>query len=168
VPPLDLDPYWGDWGPPAPQPQPATDAEDDSKAFAAAALVGGALIALGSFLPWITSVTPYGTISHTGMDGGNSTITDGIILLLCGVSIASTGIRWLAGAKGKRPRGERGWVAFSAIIAGVIGGIDMHLTWVNANDYVQQYYPNATAYLGPGLYTIIIGALIALPSVKTT
>lgn len=132
--------------------------ESDGKAFAVAALIGGGLIILGTFLPWITSVTPYGVVSHAPLEGGDGAF-DGIFMLASGVGIASGGFRWLVGAV--RSRKQRVTVAVIALLTGLLGAYDMRLTWLNANQYTQSYYPQAIAYLGPGCYTIIAGAVIA-------
>lgn len=70
-------------------------------------VVGGGLIALGSFLPWITATTVFGTISRNGVsDGGDGVFTMvlGVVIGVLGGMLASGGrtttatrvILWLA------------------------------------------------------------------------
>jgi hypothetical protein len=54
-------------------------------------LLGGVLIVLGSFLPWLTATAPLvGTMSRNGMEGG-----DGIITLILGVVTILIGVTQL-------------------------------------------------------------------------
>jgi hypothetical protein len=50
--------------------------------------VGGALIAIGAFLPWVKAIAAFvGTITRSGMEGG-----DGPIFLIVGIIIAAVGL----------------------------------------------------------------------------
>jgi hypothetical protein len=50
-------------------------------------LVGGALAVLGSFLPWLTVTTFFGTFSVRGFDGGDAYITLFMGAAVCGVAV---------------------------------------------------------------------------------
>ncbi len=79
-------------------------------AAAILAIVGGALLAIGSFLTW-ARVSGGGTSeSATGMDG-----SDGWITLVAGAIVLGVGLAFVAG------RGRRG-LAVLAMLAGVVGG----------------------------------------------
>ena len=74
------------------------------------AIVGGALLAIGSFLTW-AEVSGGGTsVTATGIDG-----SDGWITLVCGSVVLVAGLTFL------RTGGKRA-IAVFAILAGIIGG----------------------------------------------
>jgi len=76
-------------------------------------LVGGGLLAIGSFLTWARVDAAGASVSARGTDGsdGYITLTCGAVLLLYGIG-RMTGV----GAAGKRG------IAVLAILAGLIGG----------------------------------------------
>lgn len=90
-------------------------------------LTAGAGLVLGSFLPWATVVAPLvGTISRSGMDGG-----DGILTLLLGALAIVAGIRLL-----QRPatKGE-------SIAVAVVGVLSLLLTlfeWAHVNSVISE------------------------------
>jgi hypothetical protein len=74
--------------PPPPPPAPSGLMRNPVVPGATMALLGGVLIVLGSFLPWLTATAPLvGTISRNGMEGG-----DGIITLILGVVTILIGV----------------------------------------------------------------------------
>lgn len=80
--------------PPAPPPAPqaavepdAPPSDDSYRTFAFLAIASGAVMAVGSMLPWITATAPLvGTVNVSGTDG------DGVITLTLGVVIALVGV----------------------------------------------------------------------------
>jgi hypothetical protein len=77
------------------------------------ALVGGALMALGSFLSWARVDAAGASVSARGTDG-----TDGYITLACGIVLLLYGIGRMTGAAAAGKRA----LAVIAIVAGLIGG----------------------------------------------
>jgi hypothetical protein len=73
------------------------------------AIVGGALLALGSFLPWAEVSGSGASVTAKGLDG-----SDGYITLAAGLVAVVTGLVML--------RGMRKVVAVVAVLAGLIGG----------------------------------------------
>jgi hypothetical protein len=77
------------------------------------ALLGGALMALGSFLSWARVDAAGASVSARGTDG-----TDGYITLVCGIVLVLYGIGRMTGAAAAGKRA----LAVIAIVAGLIGG----------------------------------------------
>ena len=112
-------------------------------------IVGGAMMAAGDFLPWITASTGLGSVSRGGMEGG-----DGILIAaLAGMTILG-GIAALLG--------HRGWVIaiFGSLVGGFIGFLDLQ--------EVQGRVSTATAEnsiavveVGIGIWLILAGAVVA-------
>src|SRR5262245_6983200 len=73
------------------------------------AIVGGALLAVGSFLPWAEVSGSGASVTAKGLDG-----SDGFVTLAAGLVAAVTGIVLL--------RSPRRAVAVVAVVAGLIGG----------------------------------------------
>ena len=51
--------------------------------------LGGLLIAIGSFLPWISVSSAFGSLSRNGVEGGGdgvSTLIIGVLMVLLGIS----------------------------------------------------------------------------------
>lgn len=138
------------------------------------AIVGGALLAIGSFLSWAT-VSGTGTeVSATGMDG-----SDGVITLVAGLAALACGV--IAMKAGRRA------LAVIAIVAGLIGaGVGLYdaltakdsvldsaseevATQVGATtEEVRAFLDDAidagqlSISIGIGLYIVIGGGVIAL------
>lgn len=71
----------------SPRPQAASPAPLNTPAWGV--VVGGALVAIGSFLPWISATIPLaGSINRSGIEGGDGLITVilGVLVLLVGIS----------------------------------------------------------------------------------
>jgi hypothetical protein len=74
-----------------PEPPPRRDLagptdRTPNKAGPALELIGGGLVLLGSFLPWATVATVFGTVSLNGIDGdGKITMVLGLVLVLIAV-----------------------------------------------------------------------------------
>jgi hypothetical protein len=73
------------------------------------AIVGGALLAVGSFLPWAEVSGSGASVTAKGLDG-----SDGYITLAAGLVAVVTGIVMV--------RGTRRVVALVAVLAGLVGG----------------------------------------------
>jgi hypothetical protein len=98
-------------------PAPAGDGGVMSQAQRAAgrtggivAIVGGALLALGSFLPWAKVSGQGASVTANGIDG-----SDGYLTLAAGVAALLIGILLLM-------RGTRRILAVLVILAGIVGG----------------------------------------------
>ena len=73
------------------------------------AIVGGALLAVGSFLPWAEVSGSGASVTATGLDG-----LDGYITLAAGLVAVVTGLAML--------RGTRRAMAVVAVLVGLVGG----------------------------------------------
>jgi hypothetical protein len=102
------------------------------------AMISGAVLAISSFLEWVSvEVTPGFKVSASGMDG-----SDGWITLVSGVvGVVAGAMAYSAGPKGKLP-------GILAIVAGIIG------LGVGLIDYAD-----ADGYQSYGLYLVILGGL---------
>jgi hypothetical protein len=83
------------WQPPAQPPPsapptpPAGLVQNPVVPGATMTVLGGLLIVLGSFLPWLSFTAPFvGTITKNGMEGGDGVITlvSGVVTILIGVT----------------------------------------------------------------------------------
>lgn len=110
-------------------------------------LGGAALVAIGSFMPWLTATVPFvGSISKSGMDG------DGKFSLILGLGIAAAG--WSLVGKGKA---RKTTVLLSGLAAALGVGEYAHISsTINDADI------GGLASVGTGVYVIIVGALAAL------
>jgi hypothetical protein len=129
-----------------------------SQAVAGAVLVviAGLLIVLGSFLPWITLRAAFvGTVSRSGMEGG-----DGIGTLLLGVVTVVIGVARLASAR--LPR----FVQRSSIVTGGVTFLIAAIDYADAASRVRAASSRLSevgaASVGPGLWTLFLGAIIAV------
>ena len=77
----------------------------------------GALLALGSLLPWATASTPFGSISKDGTSG------DGVITLILAAIAILCGVLALHGEKSKNGWAGLGAVAF--LLSGAVSIYDM-------------------------------------------
>lgn len=117
-------------------------------------LAGGALVVLGSFLPWISLNGAFGTISRSGLDGGG----DGIITLVLGIGIVVIGATRLLGIA--EPSGfVRFW---PPLVAGLIAVGLAILDGINVSSKIQgittQYVSGST---GAGLWVIGVGGVLS-------
>lgn len=123
---------------------------------AIALILGGALIAGGSLLPWVQATAAFvGSVSRSGIDGGG----DGVITLIAGIVVAVVGLFAMV-----QP-GQEGIFALGAIGGLVAGGIAI-LSHNEATDRVAQFSATAgdlgTATVGAGLWVVGAGAAVAL------
>lgn len=114
------------------------------------ALIGGALMAIGSFMPWVSARTGLGSVTVTGTDG------DGVFSLALGAIVAlialvhldrliSVGMRLAIGAGG--------------LVGIVIAWIDIQAV----NERIERIDSDlVAASVGAGLYILAIGSAIAV------
>jgi hypothetical protein len=111
--------------------------------------VSGALIGLGSFLPWITVLS----LSRSGLDGGLDgimTLAIGIILVLVAVaSFAGTGL-----GRGGRILSLFG--GLGAVEVAILDGSDV------ANRIASVSSEYVSGSMGMGLYVVGIGGVLAV------
>jgi hypothetical protein len=119
-----------------------------------AVIGGGALIALGSLLPWITTSSVDGTWSaFNGVRGGG----DGWITLAVGLGIAGLAIIGRNGAS----EFNRAAVAFLSLIAVLVFWINLGRVGAAAAAFDREAFGYATASVSVGLWLIAIGAVLA-------
>jgi len=119
-------------------------------------IAGGALIALGSFLPWTTvSAVFVGTVSSSGIQGGG----DGIFTVVLGIALVLIGVMVAVGS-----RNSKGL----SIVAGLLTVPTLLiaiLDYSEAHDRVTHLTAEtslATASVGAGLWTVIVGTALAI------
>jgi hypothetical protein len=122
------------------------------KTWAYVAAVGGILVAVAAFLPWITvSAAFVGTVSRNGIDGGG----DGFIAVAIGVAIAIAG---LSGATNNPGR-----VRAPLILLGSLALVGAVFEWINVSDRLKTVGTAATlGAVGIGIYAIAIGAVLTI------
>jgi hypothetical protein len=119
-----------------------------------AVIGGGALVALGSVLPWITTTSVDGTWgAFSGVQGGG----DGWISLAVGIGIAGLAII-----------GKQGASEFNRAAVGLLSLVALLVFWINlgrvgaaAAAFDRQSFGYATAGVSVGLWLIAIGAVLA-------
>lgn len=129
--------------PPQRRPAAATlDAGGRVKGAAALAVVGGLIAIVGSMLPWISATSGFGSLSKSGLEGG-----DGVIALVIGALAIVTGVCAVAGWT--FPRLLQG----SAVVQGAV------LLAIAAFDYVDvQHRIKSVDAAGNGFVTASTGA----------
>jgi hypothetical protein len=155
--------FWGAAAGRADQPPPAVAAADTATApswyqsvprTVRAVIGGGALMALGSILPWITTSSVDGTWQgFSGVQGGG----DGWITLAAGAMIA--GLATI----GRETASEfnRAAVGFLCLVAVLVFWINLGRVTAAAAAFDRQAFGYATAGVSVGLWLIAIGAGIA-------
>lgn len=114
------------------------------------ALVGGAMMAVGSLLPWMTARSGFGTIEVSGLDG------DGIITLVAGAVVALVAFVSL-----DRPTGMPGKLVIQAL--GAIGFLVAVMDGMAANDRIAEMTSEVVvASIGAGLYVVGLGGVAAV------
>ena len=119
-----------------------------------AVIGGGALVALGSLLPWITTSSVDGTwAAFSGVRGGG----DGWITLAVGLGIAGLAIIGRDGAS----EFNRAAVAFLSLVALLVFWINLGRVGAAAAAFDREAFGYATASVSVGLWLIAIGAVLA-------
>ncbi len=115
-------------------------------------LGGGVLLVVGSFLPWATASTVFGSLSRSGVDGG-----DGWITTIIGALILLFGAMTLRQAS----RGLNLLIAVGAAIAFLIFVFDL----VDVNNRIASIEAEgqglALGTVGFGLWLVGLGAIVA-------
>ena len=126
------------------------------------AIIAGALMVFGSFLPWVTEHTFLVTVSRNafelGSDSGFS--IDGVICVALGIVTAVIGIARLT--RSAMPRLMQG----SPIITGIAAALLVANRAPSINDLAREINSSsnglATASIGYGLWTVAVGAAVAI------
>jgi hypothetical protein len=139
--------------PPYPVPEPTQPKTPRNTTFSWLVGAGAVLIILGSFLPWVTAVTIFGTISKSGLDGGG----DGVITLILGLAFTGAVLTSVT-------RGVARSLRWSTAILGVI----MVLVAIAELNYVKTRLasiaanPFLTTSVGAGVYVLMLGSVVVL------
>jgi hypothetical protein len=121
-----------------------------SKAGPIVMLVGGGLVLLGSFLPWATVTTAFGTISVAGTNGdGTITLVVGLVIVVLSILELTRTVRLL-----------NIWGGFvGGLVATGIGVLD----YADVNDRIAGVSSDvAQAAVGVGLYAVIAGGVAVI------
>lgn len=111
------------------------------------AIVGGALTALGAFLPWVKATAVFvGTITRSGMEGG-----DGPIFLGAGLVIAALGLWSVIG----RPSAAPVLLVLAGLVVGGFALVDYNEVSQRVGDLGSNL---ATASVGAGIWSLFAGA----------
>jgi hypothetical protein len=114
-------------------------------------IVGGGLIAAGSFLPWISAATVFGTITQSGMDG------DGMFTFAAGVAMGIVGGLLLSGNRTSRFAIV---VVWSAIVLTTLVWIVDFQDIRNKIELVDSAF--ASGSVGYGIWLIAVGAVVSV------
>lgn len=107
------------------------------------ALVGAAAALAGSFLPWVSVITVFGTIEVSGFDGG-----DGKLTAAAAIGAMLFGYFGLS---------KRNGVAGIGVASAIIGLAISMYDWKNASEVVGEDSEFARASIGYGLYLCVAG-----------
>lgn len=125
-----------------------------SSSASVAVLVGGLLIAGGSWLPWLSTASEGFDAGYSGMAGGG----DGWITLLLGAGIAVLALVNLRRAN-----------EFNRLAVWLLGGMALFVFWMNLDRVLRavaafegQARGMASATVGIGMWVVALGALMAV------
>jgi hypothetical protein len=116
---------------------------------AALHLAGGALAVVGSFLPWVTVTTIFGTLSLGGMEG------DGVIAAVAGGALCLIGIVGLSSGKPLL----MGGLVLSLALAG-LGIFEAIQIGSGTSDISAEAAGLARASIGLGVWVLIAGSAL--------
>ena len=117
-----------------------------------AILLGGILYAAGSALPWITVTAAFvGTVTRSGLEGG-----DGIITIGLGIVLALVGLAHLLGSKAA---GSKVALVLVALIA--VGFSIFEINNVNERINGLDADIRELASVGIGLWMMVVGSVVA-------
>lgn len=128
-------------------------------------IVAGALVAIGSLLPWEQATTGFISITRNGFQlGANLSFSaDGLVVMALGVVSALIGITRLASRS--FPRWLNGSPTVLGAIILVFGIVDEH-SLSNTVSGLRSSYPAGAYSVGYGVWLVIVGgALIALTGI---
>jgi hypothetical protein len=118
---------------------------------ALATIIGGGLVAVGAFLPWITTASAV-LGNWTGIDLG-----DGLIVVGLGAVIAVIGLREVVAAGSRLSR--RAAMGLAALAIGV-GAFEAGAASDRIKTLDDSMRPGAS--IGSGIYLLIAGGVVAL------
>lgn len=139
---------------PSLNPACASASDNIGGAFALVTMLGGILVVIGSFMPWLTIMAPLvGALSRSGLDGGG----DGVFTRVVGIAAVGVGIARFATPL--RSLVQRAPILLGALALG-IAVLDL----ANVNDKISSVgsSPYVHAYVGSGLYLLMVGALVTV------
>jgi hypothetical protein len=140
---------------PTPPTPPAGLAQNPIVPGATMTVLGGLLIVLGSFLPWISLTAPFiGTVTRNGMEGG-----DGIITLMLGVVTILIGVTQFTATR------LPGFLHRSSIVTGAITGAVAIYDYLDVQRRIEDAKEQSeliAASVGAGIWTLIVGAVLAI------
>ena len=152
------------WQPPAQPPPPAQPTPPTPPAGlvqnpivpgATMTVLGGLLIVLGSFLPWVSFTAPFvGTVTRNGMEGG-----DGIITLILGVVTILIGVTQFTATR------LPAFLHRSSIVTGAITGAVAIYDYLDVQRRIEDAKEQSeliAASVGAGIWTLIVGAVLAI------
>lgn len=128
--------------------QPVTVALNPTMVTTTVGVVGALLVVVGSFMPWATLTSGFGSASMAGTDG------DGRLTMIAGLALAV-----LAVSAGVHPTW---WLRTVYLLAAALVAATTVLEIIWAGDRAAEASSElAVASVGPGLYMLLVGALIA-------
>jgi hypothetical protein len=117
------------------------------------AAVGGGLVLIGSFMPWASVATAFGTVSIAGTEGdGKITLFIGLVMVLLSV-LELTGNVLVVGLP------TRVLALIAAFGAAGVGGYDLVNVSNNLSSVSSEF---ARASIGVGLYAVVGGGVVAI------
>jgi hypothetical protein len=129
-------------------------------------IVAGALVAIGSLLPWEQASTGFASITRNGFQLGAdlSFSTDGLVVMALGVIAALIGITRLTSRSFPR------WLNGSPFVLGaviLVFGIVDERSLANTVNGLRSSYPSGAYSVGYGIWLVIAGgAIIALAALR--
>lgn len=138
---------------PPPPPAPAVTASRSNQRLIGPGLVlvGGALAAVGSFLPWVTASAGALSASRNGIDGGG----DGYISLILGGVLVLVGILAVV----SKPSRTWGVVALiPAVLLLLLGVTDLQ----SVGERISSLDSSISGGVGIGLIAVVFGAVIGI------
>jgi hypothetical protein len=118
-------------------------------------VLGGLLIVLGSFLPWLSFTAPFvGTVTRNGMEGG-----DGIITLILEVVTILIGVTQFTATR------LPAFLHRSSIVTGAITGVVAVFDYLEVQRRIEDAKEQSeliAASIGAGIWTLIVGAILAV------
>jgi hypothetical protein len=112
-------------------------------------VAGGALVAVGSILPWVTAVGGFGiSVSRSGIEGG-----DGLLTIVLGIGIALLGLTMA--------RGEYLSRATVTLIASIVALAVVALDYLDITKRITDASSDGVyGSVGVGLWIVGVGAVI--------
>ena len=156
----------GKWYPPnkvssahLPPPPASARAADPTLILKIGVLVGGALVAISSLLPFVTAGTGFVSINRTAFQLGQglSLTVDGPLILVFGLLLVAIGITRLS------KTGMPGFVQKSPTVLGVVTCLEVISLGTSINSLVNSMKASgvAIASFGMGFWLCVVGAVVA-------